>query len=610
MQVKRITIALGLVLASLLANARTLTAEQNGDGKCRYSYSWQDGKGVAVPLSGERKGQACATDPIPESARNGVALAPSGDQHLCLSDKDGKPVAYYHTVTDRWFSAEGYTRGKRFGATAWGVLVVYFLMVALMGAYFARKEKKADDFFRAGQRVPWYVAGMSIYATLTSAVTFIACPAMVYISDWRYFPLGFATIFLCPLVIAYFIPFFRRLNITCAYEYLERRFDLPARMFASAVFVVFMICRIAVVTLLPAIVLDSMTGIGIDTCILLCGVATILYCTFGGFEAVVWSDFVQGIIMIGGTLAVIYLLAAGSDGGLTGAIGTASAHGKLKFWDFRPLLAEPVFYVTLIGGTMLELFYYIADQSVVQRYVSVKDEKAAGKSVWMGGVASIIGCFLIYVIGTGLWTFYRSHPELTDVVMEKPDGIFPLFIVSEMPGPLSGIMVASIFAATISTLAANLSATSSAATSDFIVRFRPTLSDRAQVRWGQALVVLSGVLGIGAALILARVETRTLFDNFQDFVAMLTAGLTTLFVVGVFLPRIRGRAMMCGLLVGYFATFALKYLPLPFTKPHFLLFGGIGFAVSVAVAWAMSFILPENRRDIGAYTIDALRERT
>ena len=115
---------------------------------------------------------------------------------------------------------------------------------------------------------------------------------------------------------------------------------------------------------------------------------------------------------------------------------------------------------------------------------------------------------------------------------------------------------------------------------------------------------------VGAALILARVETRTLFDNFQDFVAMLTAGLTTLFVVGVFLPRIRGRAMMCGLLAGYFVTFALKYLPLPFTKPHFLLFGGIGFAVSVAVAWAMSFILPEKRRDIGAYTIEALKRQT
>ena len=600
-----IAVLLG-VLTGAVTCCAALTAEQNGDMKSRYIYTWDGASASARGVTGERRGVVWTPAPLPHGAEKGVRLEPSGDQHLVLKDSADKPIFFYHTVTDRWFSAEGDSRINGFGTTAWGVLVGYFAVMFGMGVYFARKEKSADDFFRGGQRVPWFVAGMSIFATMLSSVSFIALPAQTYISDWRYFPMALTIFAMVPLVICCFLPFFRRLNITCAYEYLEKRFNLGVRLFASAAFVVFMICRVAVVTLLPAIVLNAMTGIGIDTCILVCGVATILYCAFGGFEAVVWSDFIQGLVLISGAFLILVALIMGTDGGLPGYFSAALSHDKMRVWDFRPLVSAPVFWVVLVYGITQNLFSYTSDQCIIQRYVSVRDEKAAARSIWFNGVVSLAVSALFYMMGTALFTHYLSHPELTDPVMAKPDGILPLYIVSELPGWLSGLVVAAIFAATISTLSANLSASASAVTSDFIVRFRPNLSNVARVRCGQLLVSVTGVLGTVAALILARVETRSLFDNFQDFIAMLTSGLAGLFFIGVFLPRVKGRAAVIGLAANYVVCFALRYLPLPFEKPHFFLYGGIGFSVCLVVAVVMSFFLHERDKRLDGLTISTL----
>ena len=156
---------------------------------------------------------------------------------------------------------------------------------------------------RGGGKIPWYVAGMSIFATMLSSITFLAIPAQAYLSDWRYFVMAFFIVGMAPVAIYYYLPFFCRLGITSAYEYLEKRFNLGVRLFGSAAFIAFMVCRVAVVTLLPAIALNAVTGISIDACILICGVLTMIYCSLGGLEAVIWSDFVQGIVLLGGAVS-------------------------------------------------------------------------------------------------------------------------------------------------------------------------------------------------------------------------------------------------------------------------------------------------------------------
>ena len=590
---KLVSLLILCVCATSFVSAAPLAAEQNGDHKKRYVVT-VDGTNCWAKVA-RSESAPCQCKSVPVIPPTGAKLEPVGDQHLVLKDAGGKPLCYYHLVTDRWVMANDVKARKGFGIVAWSVLAAYFLLMAGMAWYFIRKKKSAADYFTGGGKIPWYVAGMSIFATMLSSVTFLAAPAQYYISDWRYFPMTIGIFALAPLVIFCYLPFFRQLKVASAYAYLEQRFNAAVRLFASGAYVVFMISRVAIVTLLPALALNAMTGVSIDCCILVCGAATIVYCAFGGFEAVVWSDFVQGIVLVSGALAIFIALVHGTDGGLAGAWADASAHGKTTLLDLRFMATEPVLWVVLVLAFIENLSSYTSDQCVIQRYMSVKDEKAAARSIWFNGVFTVLVSALFCAIGTALWTYYRSNPDMLDPTLPKADSILPFFIVSGLPPALAGLVAAALFAATISTLSANLSSAATALTADFVLKFHPSTSPEAQMRWGKIFTFAAGVLGIAAALVLAHTETRSLFDKFKEFISVLTAGLAGLFFLGVFMRRVGGRAAVAGLVLNYIACFALRYAPLPFERPHVFLVGGIGFVICVASAWILSFVMPERK---------------
>ena len=509
-------------------------------------------------------------------------------------------------------SVASFRKTGKFGAAAWAVVGVYALFMAGMAVYFIRKKKDENDYFRGGKRIPWYVAGMSIFATMLSSITFIAIPTQAYLQDWRYFVMAFFIIGMAPVAIYFYLPFFCRLGITSAYEYLEKRFNLGVRLFGSAAFVVFMVCRVAVVTLLPAIALNAVTGISIDACILICGILTMIYCSLGGLEAVIWSDFVQGIVLMGGAVSVLVLLIM-----KTGAPGehfstfwnVASTYNKNTMWDFRFILTQPVFWVVAVQGLISNLSSYTSDQCVIQRYIATPDENATRRSLWFNGCMSVFAQVVFYGIGMALFTFYHTHPETMDVTMPKGDSILPTFMATEMPPWLAGLVIAAVFAATISTLSANLSSASTALVTDFIKRFKPGIPGKTQIRYGQICTSIVGILGVLAALTLARMESSALFDNFNKYIAMLTAGLTGLFFMGVFMPRIKGVAAVLGLAANYFVCFSCEILHCNVfgLKFHPFLLGGIGLAVCIAVASIASFVLGEEGKDLTGLTLKTLK---
>ena len=511
-------------------------------------------------------------------------------------------------------SVASFKKTGKFGATAWAVVGVYALLMVGMAVYFIRKKKDENDYFRGGNRIPWYVAGMSIFATMLSSITFIAIPTQAYLQDWRYFVMAFFIIGMAPVAIYYYLPFFCRLGITSAYEYLEKRFNLGVRLFGSAAFVVFMVCRVAVVTLLPAIALNAVTGISIDACILICGVLTMIYCSLGGLEAVIWSDFVQGIVLMGGAVSVLVLLIL-----KTGAPGehfstfwsVADAYGKNKMWDFRFVLTQPVFWVVAVQGLISNLSSYTSDQCVIQRYIATPDENATKRSLWFNGAMSVFAQIVFYGIGMALFAFYHTHPEAMDVTMPKGDSVLPIFMATEMPPWLAGLVIAAVFAATISTLSANLSSASTAVVTAFVKRFKPDIPGKAQIRCGQVCTYVVGIIGIMAALTLARMESSALFDNFNKYIAMLTAGLTGLFFMGVFMPRIKGVAAVLGLAANYFVCFSCEILKCDVfgLKFHPFLLGGIGLVVCVAVAYVASFVLNEKGKDLTGLTLKTLKKK-
>ncbi|WP_430972805.1 sodium:solute symporter family transporter [Sunxiuqinia rutila] len=490
-----------------------------------------------------------------------------------------------------------------FGWLNYLVLGVYFIGMLLLGFYFMKRESSTDDFFKAGGRIPWWAAGISIFATTLSAITFIAIPAKSYATDWRMFMFNMAIIVIAPVVIRYFLPFFRRFNFDTAYQYLEARFNRSVRWLASALFVFFMVSRIAIVLFLPSLALNAVTGFNIYLAIIVMGVVTIIYCTSGGIEAVVWGDVIQGFILVGGAFIALSFMLAGVEGGLGGFLDISAAHHKFHTFDFRFDFTQPVFWVVLIGGLANTLISYTSDQSVVQRYMTTKDEKATGRSIWLNGFLSIPVSIIFFLLGTGLYAYYTSNPERMAVVNPNIDSVFPQFIVAQMPAGVAGLLIAAIFAAAMSTLSSNINSVSAVITSDFykVLAKKVTLGRSMSVaRWSGIIV---GVLGIMMALMLATWNIASLWDQFNTFLGLLTGGLGALFVMGVFFPRISGHAALGGVVGGLIVLTLVKN----HSDLSFLLYGLVGMAASVVLALLLSLALP-NRKTITGYTWQS-RER-
>ena len=534
-------------------------------------------------------------------------------------------VLAYHTITDSWMSIPGDTALARAGAALtpfdggwyysggetmpgirsdkisrietkhethfgwlnWTVLILYLVAMLGMGIYFMRRENGAEDFFKGGGRVPWWAAGISIYATMLSAITYMAIPAKAYATDWTYYPM----LWMIPVVgfpvIWYYLPYFRRLKAASAYAILEERFNLATRMMASTLFCIFMVARMALVMYLPSLALTAVTGIDIYLCIILMGLVTIVYCTMGGVEAVIWGDVVQGCILVGGAIFAALYLWGNTEGGFSGAWQLAVDNDKMRLFVWSLDYRRVTFWVAIIGGGIANnLISYTSDQTVIQRYMTTKDEKSAGRSILVNGFMSVFISVAFYFIGTGLYTFYKTHPQSLDITMQQGDAIFPYFMMSQMPAGIAGLLIAAIFAATMSTISSNINSVSTAFSVDFIQRFRPSIKDATLLRVARWTCIVSGLMGLGIALLMATWDIASLLDYFNTILGLLTSGLGGLFVMAVFFPRIKGRAALTGFIAGELVVF-LMYL---YTDVNFFLFGATGIVISVIVAWFTSFL--------------------
>jgi solute:Na+ symporter, SSS family len=542
-----------------------------------------------------------------------------------------RKILIYNTVTDTWFD-EGHWQGTPVAVTNavnWGgriiipggetkpatrtpviheigfsvqsvfgwlnylVLALYFAGMLMLGFMFMKKEGDTNDFFKAGGRIPWWAAGISIFATTLSAITFIAIPGKSYATDWRMLTFNLTIIMIAPFVIRFFLPFFRRFNFDTAYQYLEVRFNRAVRWLASMLFVFFMVSRIAIVLFLPSLALNAVTGFSVYYAIIIMGVVTIIYCTSGGIEAVVWGDVIQGFILVTGAFVAFYYMMSGVEGGLGTFWTTAVEHGKFHTFDFRFDLTQPVFWVVLIGGLANTLITYTSDQSVVQRYMTTKNEKATGRSIWLNGLLSIPVSLLFFLLGTGLYVFYLSNPQDLAVVNPNIDSVFPQFIVSQMPQGFAGLLIAAIFAAAMSTLSSNINSVAAVITSDFFKTIKTDSTSTQRMRMARWSGIVVGVFGVGMALILATWNIASLWDQFNTFLGLLTGVLGALFIMGIFIPRIGAPAALIGAACGFIILLVVNNS----TTISFLLFGFIGIASSVIIALMVSLVIP-NRKEI------------
>jgi SSS family transporter len=505
---------------------------------------------------------------------NGVIVLPGGELHPGVRSDGILSIRIREKATFGWVN---YT-----------VVAVYLLVMLALGFYFMRKENSTDQFFKGGGKIPWWAAGISIFATALSAITFLSIPAKAYGADWMMIMFNAGILLIVPVVIWFYLPYFRKLNVASAYEYLERRFSRGIRFLAAAFFCIFMFARVAIVLFLPSLAMNAVTGIDIYACIVMMGVVTIIYCTMGGIEAVVWGDVIQGIILVGGALISLVFMISGTGDGLSGFMRIAIEDDKFRTFDFSFDWARPVFWVTLIGGIANQLLTYTSDQSVVQRYMTTRDIAGAKKSIWLNGVLSIPVALIFFMIGTGLYVYFKSNPETLNLGMQNTDSIFPHFMMVRLPNGLAGLLISAVFAAAMSTLSANINSVSTVMTEDFLARIRPDIDERAKMKFARWTGIGIGGFGVAMAIVLATYDIASLWDQFNFFLGLLTSGLGGLFMMGIFFKRIDWR----GALTGFCGSIVTLLLLNSWSSVSFLLYGLIGLVSCVAVGYVSSFIFP------------------
>ncbi len=492
-----------------------------------------------------------------------------------------------------------------FGIFNYTFLILYMIALIYMGIYFSKREKGTDDYFLAGRRIPWWAAGLSVLGTILSALTYIATPSMVYSMDWFLYP-TVVGLLLCPIIIIYFyLPFFRRLNITTAFEYLELRFNLPVRLYGSAQFILFQLARISIILYLPAIVLSTITGINIYVCILSMGLLSTFYTVLGGIEAVVWTDVIQVFIFYLGIILALVIIVFHIDGGVMGLIDIGMEDNKFRsiYWDWD--MTYPTLWVVIIGGGCGTLIQYSADQSQIQRYLTTKDEKSAANGLWLNVAITIPSGLLFFTMGTALYGYYKNHPDMISLGMQN-DAIFPLFVAQKLPVGIAGFLIAAIFSAAMSSLDSGMNSMATSFVTDFYRRFKPDKSEHNYLSIARWFTLLTGLSATSFALYIVTVDIQSAQLLFSSTVGLLSSGLAGLFILGIFTRRANGIGVFIGAIVSAMVLYFVK----TYTPIHFILYAFIGIAVCVIVGYIASLIIPEKEKSLKGLTYYTMLPKT
>ena len=489
-----------------------------------------------------------------------------------------------------------------FGLVNYITLGAYLGLIVWMGWYFSKRNTSSDDYFLGGKRVPWWAAGLSIYATMLSAITYLSQPALAFSFDWQAYLGYLGILIMAPVVILFYLPFYRKLNITTAYEYLEKRFNLPTRMFGSLSFVLFQLARMGIVVYLPALALSTVIGMDIFVAIILMGILAIIYTVLGGIEAVIWTDVLQVAVLILGLVAGLVFIVLEMDD-LSGIIQTAVQDNKLRMFDWRFSTTEVVTWSLFLGSIALNIAPYTADQAVVQRYLTTSSEQEARKSIWLSGILAIPAGLLIFGMGTFLYVYFKEHPDLLTIGMEN-DRIFPLFIANQLPAGVAGLVIAGIFSASMSSLDSSMHSVSTVVTIDFYKRFTKKFTDKSSLSVARRVTVIVGILGTIVACIMAVYPVTSLFFLFQEIVGLFGSALAGVFILGIFTKRTHGTGALMGAFLSVLVLAYLKYL----TQLNFYIYPLIGIPVCVVSGYIISRIWPAKLKDLEDLSLHTLQQ--
>ncbi|MEJ4112898.1 sodium:solute symporter [Corynebacterium kroppenstedtii] len=478
---------------------------------------------------------------------------------------------------------------QQFGALNWLAIGVYTVAMLAVGVYFSKRASaSSDDYFKAGGRIPAWAAGFSIYATTLSAITFMSIPEKAYLTDWAYSVGNIAIFAIVPILVHFYVPFFRKLDVTTAYEYLEERFGVTLRILGSVFFVLFHVGRIAIVIYLPTLALTAVSDINPYLIAALVGVACIIYTFLGGVEGVIWSDVIQGIILLAGAAVVIVVALVNSPGSVSHTVSQAASAGKFYSGDNFSLSTVSVSIpIIFLGSVLNNVQSYTASQDVVQRYQTTPSVQATQRSLYVNGILALITIPIFYGMGTVLYTFYQGNGGLPDGV--KTSAIVPYYILTELPGGVAGLIIGGILAAAQSTISSSLNSISACITVDIRNRLMPQRGE-ASVLFSRIVIVTTGVLSTSIALWLIASNKGELWDLFLTLTGLCGIPIAAVFALGIFTVRANRFGVLGGVVLGVLAGYAMGKTDLgPFVISI------VAFTVTLVVGYVLSLVV--NRTD-------------
>jgi SSS family transporter len=427
------------------------------------------------------------------------------------------------------------------------VLIVYLLGVTVWGAWLGRNQKGGTDYFLGSRSLPWLAVMLSVVATETSTLTFLSIPGVAYTGSLVFLQLTLGYLTGRMLVSVVLLPAYYAGSLTTAYALLERRFGLGVRRFTSAIFMVTRLLADSVRLFATAIPLALITGWAYPTSIAVIGVLTLIYTYAGGIKAVVWVDAVQMGLYLLGAVATIVAIQALVPGGWSAVLTASRDAGKLDFLDLSfDVSTTYTIWAGVFGGAVFTMASHGTDQLIVQRLLTCRDLRSSQKALVGSGVAVIAQFLVFLVLGLGLWVFYGGRS------FTSSDEIFPLFIVEQLPPGITGLLIAGVFAAAMSSLSSSINSLASASAYDFWAPMVGARDDDARLlRAGRAFSLLwAALLIVGATLFIPLSRETAAVEVALGVASLVYGGLLGAFALGVLTKRPGQAAAIIGIISG------------------------------------------------------------
>ncbi|MDW2829415.1 hypothetical protein R7V45_01100 [Mesomycoplasma ovipneumoniae] len=460
-----------------------------------------------------------------------------------------------------------------FSTTDWIILAIYMLSMLLLGLFFwyqekNNKQKSTDSYLVAKSiKVPSIVIALSIWATGLSSLTFLGLPGLAFKTGWMWSVGQVAIILISPVLIKWIIPFYRQITANTAYAYLESRYNYLIRALSGGLFAIFHIFRIAIVLYIPALTLSLFVDLDIYLIIGIMAIVVILNTFLGGFKGVLWTDAIQGLVLLLGIICIL----------IFGLVQTDWSKGDIyqsifNAGQWKISAASGGMFLLFLGKYVETIFSYTASQDIVQRYKTSKFISGTNKTIYINAILTLITIFVFYGVGSMLYSYFKSQgfdvdaKNSIDQIVGRQGAannqLLSFFIIKVLPTGLSGLIIAAVFAASQSTISSSMNSLVNVIVSDFIqpirkFRKKAPIKDRIMLIISKILITFFGIQGMLVAFLLTYSGQTNLFDLFLAIVGLFGVPIGAVYMLGILTRRTNSFGAVLGISVAFITALFL-----------------------------------------------------